>query len=173
MTQYESDKELTVNKGEENNRPAYKPSQASWIALPGNAWTYHSHFLPLCSVSALSGILPGILSLLYEASRAIEGAKTREKFLATVKEKPASYTAMAFSSFLPHSMQPPSPSLNHRKVSRWAGCSVFSNILNFYAALYCAAVYCNVFFNATLYWIAFLLTLRPVDGCIVVNFATM
>ena len=29
MTQYESDKELTVNKGEENNRPAYKPSQAS------------------------------------------------------------------------------------------------------------------------------------------------
>ena len=109
----------------------------SCLALPGNAWTYLSHLFPPRSVTSLSGILPGILSLLYEASRAIEGAKTREKFLATVKEKPSSYTAMAFSSFLPHSMQPlnASPSLNYRKVSRWTECSAFSNIFNFYRTL--------------------------------------
>lgn len=100
-----------------NSLQLLTPSTHPLLTLPPSPLPPSLYSSLILITSHFSGILPGVLSLLYEASRAIEGAKTREKVLATAKEKPASYTSMAFSSFLPHSMQPPSPSLNFRKVS--------------------------------------------------------
>lgn len=64
----------------------------------------------------ITGILPGVMRLLQEASRAIAGVKSREKLIATQRDKMPSYTALAFSSFLPHSMQSAQLNIDHSKV---------------------------------------------------------
>jgi hypothetical protein len=64
----------------------------------------------------LIGILPGVMRLLQEASRAIAGVKSREKLIATQRDKLPSYTALAFSSFLPHSMLSAQSNVDYSKV---------------------------------------------------------
>lgn len=71
------------------------------------------HYIPPCLVT---GILPGVMRLLQEASRAIAGVKSREKLIATQRDKLPSYTALAFSSFLPHSMLAAQSIVDHSKV---------------------------------------------------------
>jgi hypothetical protein len=72
------------------------------------------HLMPM--LCRLTGILPGVMRLLQEASRAIAGVKSREKLIATQRDKLPSYTALAFSSFLPHSMLSAQSNVDYSKV---------------------------------------------------------
>ena len=57
----------------------------------------------------MMGILPGILRLLEESSTAVVAMKEQERSLSALRDKPPSYTSMAFSTFLPHSLMLTSP----------------------------------------------------------------
>ena len=57
----------------------------------------------------MMGILPGILRLLEETSSVIVAIKENERRFVASRDKPPSYTSMAFSTFLPNSLLLTSP----------------------------------------------------------------